>query len=109
MKRRAFPYQRVARLWKNGRTIAEIGERIGYVDRDREDGDRFHSLRNFLRRMHSRGYRNHAGKLLKLPYRMPRKLVRAMSGRVKQALAVKHPEKAAKVRSAKKPAAKATA
>jgi hypothetical protein len=71
----------VARLWRNGRTIAEIGERIHYVDKDREDGDRFHTLRNFLRLMHSRGYRNHEGKVVKLPYRVSRKLVRAAKER----------------------------
>jgi hypothetical protein len=81
MKRQAFPYQRVARLWKNGRTIAEVGERIGCVDRGREDGDRFHTLRNFLRLMHSRGYRNREGKIVKLPYRVSRKLVRAAKKR----------------------------
>ena len=81
MKRRAFPYQRVARLWKNGRTIAEIGERIAYVDKDCEDGDRFHSLWNFLRLMHNRGYRNHEGKVVKLPDRVSRKLVRAAKKR----------------------------
>lgn len=80
MKRRVFPYHRVARLWNNGRTIREIGERIGYVDRDREDGDRFHTLRNFLMRMH-RGYRDREGKIVKLPYRQPRKLVRAAKAR----------------------------
>jgi len=79
MKRRAFPYERVARLWNNGRSIREIGERIGYVD-DREDGDRFHTLRNFLMRMH-KGYRDRRGNVMKLPYRASRKLVRAAKAR----------------------------
>lgn len=78
--RRAFPYQRVARLWNNGRTIREIGERIGYVDTDREDGDRFHTLRNFLMRMH-KGYRDSTGMVVKLPYRVSRASVRAAKER----------------------------
>ena len=80
MKRRAFPYARVARLWANGRTIAEIGERIGYVDGGRDDGDRFHTLRNFLMRMH-KGYRDRDGKLVRLPYRVSKNLVQAAKRR----------------------------
>jgi hypothetical protein len=76
MKRRAFPYQRVARLWANGRTIREIGERIGYVNQGRDDGDRFHTLRNFLLRMH-RGYPDRKGRMVRLPYRVSRAVVRA--------------------------------
>lgn len=80
MKRRAFPYARVARLWANGRTIGEIGERIGYVDQGRDDGDRYHTLRNFLMRMH-RGYRDGNGKIVRLPYRVSRKVVQAAKER----------------------------
>jgi len=76
MKRRAFPYQRVARLWANGRTIREIAERINYIDQGRDDGDRFHTLRNFLMRMH-RGYRDRTGWMVRLPYRVSRAVVRA--------------------------------
>jgi hypothetical protein len=75
-KRRAFPYHRVAKLWARGKTIAKIGTAIGRVDRDREDGDRFHTLRNFLMRMH-KGYRDREGNIVKLPYRASRKAVRA--------------------------------
>lgn len=73
-KRKPFPYVRVARLWKNGRTIAETGERIGYVDRGRDDGDKFHTLRCFLTRMH-KGYRDAKGDIVRLPYRVSRKHV----------------------------------
>jgi len=76
MKRRAFPYQRVARLWRNGRTIREIAERINYLDQGRDDGDECHTLRSFLMRMH-RGWRDKDGKLVKLPYRASRAVVRA--------------------------------
>jgi len=82
-KRKPFPYARVARLWKNGRTVSEIGERIGCVDRDREDGDRFHTLRVRLSRMHA-GYKDSSGKIVKLPYRISRKLVKAAKERHKQ-------------------------
>ena len=81
-KRLAFPYQRVAKLWANGRAIAEIGERIGYVDTGREDGDRFHSLGNHLRLMH-RGC-DRAGKIVRLPYRVSRAIVQARSTPVRE-------------------------
>jgi hypothetical protein len=73
-KRMPFPYARVARLWKNGRTIAEIAERIGRVEKGKDDP--YHSLRNFLRIMH-RGYRDQKGNFVKLPYRVPKSTVRA--------------------------------
>lgn len=82
MKRRAFPYRRVARLWANGRTIREIAERINYLDRGRDDGDECHTLRNFLMRMH-KGYRDRDGKFVKLPYRASRAVVRAAKARSK--------------------------
>jgi hypothetical protein len=72
--RKPFPYSRVARLWKNGRTIAEIAKRIGRAEKGKDDP--YHSLRNFLRIMH-RGYRDREGNLVKLPYRVPKSTVRA--------------------------------
>jgi len=80
MKRRAFPYQRVAKMWANGRTIREIGERIGYLDKGRDDGDTCHTLRNFLMRMH-KGWRGPDGKVRKLPYRASRTVVKAAKAR----------------------------
>jgi hypothetical protein len=73
-KNAPFPYSRVARLWNNGRTIAEIAERIGRVEKDKDDP--YHSLRNFLRIMH-RGYRDSKGNLVKLPYRVSKSTVKA--------------------------------
>lgn len=64
-QRRAFPYENVAAMWAQGKTISEIGERTGYVDDDREDNDRFHTLRSFLMRMHA-GYKHRSGKIVKL-------------------------------------------
>jgi hypothetical protein len=79
-KRNPFPYDLVARLWAEGKTIAEIAERIGRIDRSREDGDKYHTMRVFLMRMHA-GYKDRSGKIVKLPYRASRKLVRAAKQR----------------------------
>ena len=65
-KRNPFPYDLVARLWAEGKTIAEIAESIGRIDRNREDGDKYHTMRVFLMRMHA-GYRDRSGKIVKLP------------------------------------------
>jgi hypothetical protein len=83
-KRNPFPYDLVARLWADGKTIAEIAEQIGRIDKKREDGDKHHTLRVFLMRMHA-GYRNKLGKIVKLPYRASRKLVRAAKQRSQSA------------------------
>lgn len=79
-KRKPFPYEIVAKLWADGKTIAEIAERIGRIDWNREDGDKYHSVRVFLMRMHA-GYKDRSGKIVKLPYRVPRKVVRAAKAR----------------------------
>ena len=79
-KRKPFPYDLVAKLWADGKTIAEIAERIGRIDWNREDGDKYHTMRVFLMRMHA-GYKDRSGKIVKLPYRVPRKLVRAAKER----------------------------
>jgi len=71
-KRRAFPYQKVAELWADGKTIAEIAKAIGRVG---TGNDPYHSLRVFLTRMHH-GYMNAEGKLVKLPHRVSQKTVR---------------------------------
>jgi len=79
-RRNPFPYDLVARLWAEGKTIAEIAERIGRIDREREDGDRYHTMRVFLMRMHA-GYRDRSGRIVRLPYRASRKFVRAAKER----------------------------
>jgi hypothetical protein len=79
-KRNPFPYDLVARLWAKGKTIAEIAGRIGRIDRSREDGDKYHTMRVFLMRMHA-GYKDRSGKIVKLPYRASRMLVRAAKER----------------------------
>lgn len=79
-KRNPFPYDLVARLWAKGKTIAEIAERIDRIDQNREDGDKYHTMRVFLMRMHA-GYKDRSGNIVKLPYRASRKLVRAAKER----------------------------
>jgi hypothetical protein len=79
-ERRPFPYVKVARLWSQGKTISQIAQRTGYVDEGREDGDRYHTMRVWLGRMH-KGYRDRDGRLVKLPYRASRAVVRAAKAR----------------------------
>jgi hypothetical protein len=40
VKRGRFPYELVAKLWEEAKTISEITEQIGRVDTKREDGDK---------------------------------------------------------------------
>lgn len=74
-KHRRFPYLLVARLWARGETIATIAHTIGRIDRNNTK-DPYHSLRNFLRRMHI-GYTAQDGRLVRLPYRVTPQTVRA--------------------------------
>src|SRR5579864_9298910 len=72
-----FPYQKVAQMWGAGKSIAQISHAINRVDKGSPTGDLYHSLRNFLYRMHSRGYKNKSGRLVRLPYRISARTVRA--------------------------------
>jgi hypothetical protein len=74
---KSFPYEKVAQMWGAGKSIAQIGHSIKRVDKDSPTGDLYHSLRNFLYRMHSRGYKNKSGRLVRLPYRVSVRTVRA--------------------------------
>ena len=74
-KNRPFPYQRVAKMWKTGMTIARIARAINRVDKN-NPGDPYHSLRNFLCRMH-KGYTNGKGRVVKLPHRVSKSTLRA--------------------------------
>jgi hypothetical protein len=76
-KYRQFPYEKAAKLWGQGKTIAQIGRAIKRVDKDSPTGDLYHSLRNFLYRMYTRGYKNKSGRLVRLPYRVSQRTVRA--------------------------------
>jgi hypothetical protein len=66
---RPFPYEQVAKMWAQEKTIPEIAKAIDRVDKG---DDKFHALRVFLSKMH-KGYRDAEGKILKLPYRISRK------------------------------------
>ena len=73
-KYRPFPYERVAKMWEKGMTIARIALAIDRVDKD-NPRDPYHSLRNFLSRMH-KGYTNGKGRIVKLPHRVSKATLR---------------------------------
>lgn len=73
--RRSFPYQRVARLWAQRKTIEEIARSIGRYERDAADP--LHSMRCFLHRMHTVGYKDAKGHTRKLSHRISRAAIRA--------------------------------
>jgi hypothetical protein len=72
---RPFPYLRVAKMWKTGMTIPQIARAVNRVDKN-NPGDPYHSLRNFLCRMH-KGYTNGRSKIVKLPHRVSKDALRA--------------------------------
>ena len=72
---RPFPYVRVARMWKQGKTIKQIAYAIGMIDKHKKK-DPCHSLRNFLYLMH-KGYKDGSGQIVKLPHRVSRSTVKA--------------------------------
>jgi hypothetical protein len=67
-KRESFPYARVHRMWDAGKKIQEIAKAIGRIDKDNPN-DPYHSLRNFLYRMH-KGYKNRNGQVVRLKHRV---------------------------------------
>ena len=83
VKRRPFPYAKVAVLWGEGKTIAEIAKAIGRVGKG---NDPHHALRVVLTRMH-RGYKDEQGKVVKLPHRISRKTLRLATKAGKRASA----------------------
>lgn len=64
--RKLFPYIRVARLRREGHTIAQIAKRIGRLEKGKDDP--YRGLRN---------YRDQKGRIVKLPYRARKCTVRA--------------------------------
>lgn len=82
-KRRPFPYAKVALLWEEGKTIAEIAKAIGRVGKGK---DPHHALRVVLTRMHH-GYKNAEGEIVKLPHRISRKTLRLATEAGKRASA----------------------
>jgi hypothetical protein len=77
---RAFPYEKVAKLWSQEKTIPEIAKTIGRVGKG---DDPHHSLRVALTRMH-KGYKTREGKVVRLPHGVSQKTVKArhQSGQV---------------------------
>lgn len=73
--RKAFPYHQVAKMWAQNKPISVIARAIGRVDKSNPK-DHFHSLRNFLYRMH-KGYTDRSGRIVRLPHRVSAKRVRA--------------------------------
>lgn len=62
-------------MWEQDKTIATIAHTIGYIDKDNPK-DPYHSLRNFLYRMH-KGYKDKNGDIVKLPHRISKSTLRA--------------------------------
>jgi|ERR1039458_1851989 hypothetical protein len=73
-KRRPFPYARVAKMWETEKTIEDIARAIGRYEKNADDP--LHTMRVFLNRMH-KGYKGPKGNVLKLPYRISRKALKA--------------------------------
>jgi hypothetical protein len=71
LKRREFPYQRVLKMWKAGKTMETIARATGRFQKDADDPLR--SFRVSLTRFH-KGVRIN-GRLVKLSYRVPKSSV----------------------------------
>ena len=69
---RPFPYEKVAELWAQEKTIPEIAKIIGRVGKG---DDPYHGLRVVLTRMH-KGRKDTEGNVIKLPHRVSRKTLR---------------------------------
>jgi hypothetical protein len=69
---RPFPYEQVAKMWAQEKTIPEIANAICRVGKG---DDKLHALRIFLTKMH-KGYKNTEGIIVKLPYRISRKTLK---------------------------------
>jgi hypothetical protein len=66
MQRREFPYQRVLKMWKAGKTIKIIARAVGRFQKDADDP--LHGFRVNLTRFHKGVKLN--GRLVKLPHRV---------------------------------------
>jgi hypothetical protein len=69
---RPFPYEKVAKMWAQEKTIPEIAKAIGRVGKG---DDPYHSLRVALTKMH-KGYADRSGKTVKLPHRVSKKTLK---------------------------------
>jgi hypothetical protein len=69
---RPFPYEQVANMWAEKKTIPEIANAIGRLGKG---DDPYHSLRVALTRMH-KGYKDKSGNIVTLPHRVSRKTLK---------------------------------
>jgi len=79
---RPFPYEQVAKMWAQEKTIPEIAKAIGRVGKG---DDPCHSLRVALTRFHKGVKLN--GRLVKLPHRVSRKTLKLATKAGKKASA----------------------
>jgi hypothetical protein len=62
-----FPYQKVADMWSEGKTLTEIAKAVGkYAE---GDPNPLNPISPFVYKMHTRGWKDAEGKLHHLPYR----------------------------------------
>jgi hypothetical protein len=80
---RPFPYEQVAKMWAQDKTIPEIAKAIGRVGKG---DDPYHSLRVALTKMH-KGYKNSKGEIVRLPHRVSQKTVKLATKAGKRAAA----------------------
>ena len=69
---RPFPYEQVAKMWVQEKTIPEIAKAVGRVGKG---DDPYHALRVTLTKMH-KGFRDAKGNLVKLPHRVSQQTVK---------------------------------
>jgi len=72
LKRRPFPYERVLRMWKGGKTLETIARAVGRYHKNADDPLR--SFRVSLTRFHKGVKLN--GRLVTLPYRVSHQTVK---------------------------------
>ena len=81
-KRQAFPYLKVLKLWRKGKTIEEIARATGRYQKNAADP--LHSFRVSLTRFHA-GVRLN-GELVRLPHRVSKKALRLATRAGKKAI-----------------------
>jgi hypothetical protein len=82
-QRKPFPYARVLKMWKAGKSSMEIAKAVGRYDS--KAADPMHSFRVTLTRFH-RGVRIN-GKLVKLPHRVSKKALKLATKAGRKAIA----------------------
>jgi hypothetical protein len=82
-QRKAFPYARVLKMWKAGKSSMEIAKAIGRYDS--KAADPMHSFRVTLTRFH-KGVRIN-GKLVRLPHRVSKAAIKRATKAGKKAAA----------------------